>query len=75
MTDITGRSSFFFPWGGDRLGRIDLEERVGARELGGMEGGEGVVRLYCMREYIKIKKQKLGIAGFVFNFSSREAKT
>jgi hypothetical protein len=52
------------------LGRVDLEERVGARELGGMEGGEGVVRLYCMREYIKIKKQKLGIAGFVSSISA-----
>ena len=52
------------------MGRVDLEERVCARELGGMEGGEGVVRLYCMREYIKIKKQKLGIAGFVSSISA-----
>lgn len=43
-------------------GRVDLGERGGGGWLGGMKGREMVVGMYCIREELERKKEKL----FVF---------
>lgn len=37
---------------------MDVEERGGSRKLGVVEGGETVVRIYCMEEESIFKKKK-----------------
>lgn len=37
---------------------VDVEERGGSRKLGVVEGGETVVRIYCMEEESIFKKKK-----------------